>query len=153
MLLSRTHLRALRFAAQSENGVVKFDSPGLGFGLDRSGWEERMSSLCEAGYVEKLLTGGFKITDTGRQALEHAEHTIIAWVAREAWGGLAFSKCEVIKINPKRSRVRMLEGGVGLTPGETLLVPNEELRISAKKGSPSAIPIPPEGEQISDDTC
>ena len=64
--------------------------------------------------------------------------TVIAYVARQSWAELTFSKCEVVKVNPKRSRVRFLEGGIAPT-GSERLVPNEAIRKSAKPGSPSAI--------------
>lgn len=68
---------------------------------------------------------------------------MIAYVARQSWAGLTFSKCEVVKVNPKRSRVRFLEGG--LAPiGSERLVPNDAIRKSAKPGSPSAVVTPRE---------
>lgn len=63
---------------------------------------------------------------------------MIAWVARQSWAGLTFSKCDVLKVNPHRSRVRHLEGGFAKI-GSIGLVPNEAIRKNPKAGSPSAI--------------
>lgn len=63
---------------------------------------------------------------------------MIAWVARQSWAGLMFSKCEVLKVNPKRSRVKYLEGGFAKI-GSIALVPNAAIRKHAMAGSPSAI--------------
>ena len=62
----------------------------------------------------------------------------IAYVACQSWAGLTFSKVEVLKVNPKRSRVHHLEGGYARI-GSVGLVPNGAIRKNAKRGSPSAI--------------